>query len=351
MGFEHTAPDVVENGTIADLDPMIDFSNHPGKSKRLLFRFLDQFEEVKSRWRNYHEEGTFLLLAHCARYQKEILAPYTPITADERNRLTLVAALLRCLLMAKQLFDMDGWWSSATLIDSSDVYEIRSEGISDYWGLEPTITVQRHQRSSCRSIQYKTRKYPQGLPATLKKAVTVMQQVMFNRRPQDLPCLIYSLCLLDLIAHALRPSADFMSPVREAGGDIIDILMTLCDLYLFCSNNVHPFSEDFDISTYDALVDSDSIAVDHFHTLNHMWQKAGRIVSAHGQKSIYSLDYCCQASGIIYPQEKPFIHRSITLHMTSFGTSWHKDVCRPQSILINFAPSDVRQELSSVSSS
>lgn len=264
----------MENGTILDLDTR-DFSQHLEQSKSLLFKFIDQFEEVKTRWRNKYEEGTFLLIASAARYQKELLAPYTRVSADKQDEATLIATLLRCLVMADDIFAVDMYWSTLIILKKSEVRELRSEANTDYWGLESSVTVQPIPRSSRRSIQAQVRKYPQGLPTTLKRAIAVVQQVMFKRRPQDLPYLIYSLVLLDLIVLALQPWAKFMVPVAEAGDDVQGILKTLCDLYLFCSDNMHPLSEGFDISKYEALVDSDTIAVEHFQALNQRWKETG----------------------------------------------------------------------------
>ncbi|KAI4166997.1 MAG: hypothetical protein LQ343_007566 [Gyalolechia ehrenbergii] len=205
--------------------------------------------------------------------QKELLAPYTRVSADKQDEATLIATLLRCLVMADDIFAVDMYWSTLIILKKSEVRELRSEANTDYWGLESSVTVQPIPRSSRRSIQAQVRKYPQGLPTTLKRAIAVVQQVMFKRRPQDLPYLIYSLVLLDLIVLALQPWAKFMVPVAEAGDDVQGILKTLCDLYLFCSDNMHPLSEGFDISKYEALVDSDTIAVEHFQALNQRWKE------------------------------------------------------------------------------
>ena len=256
---------------------MVDVSHRPEQPKELL-KFLAQFETIKSRWRNQFEEGTYNLIANGARYQRDLLNLHPHLPVDERHQLTLVATLLRCLVMSNQVFDLENNWSNLMVIDESDILEVRSEGTSDYWGLESTITVQRHPASSRRSIHDQVRRYPQGLPVTLKGAVRIMQQMMFKRRPQDFPCLIYSLSILDLVAHALRPRAPFFEPIVEGGHGTLAILETLCDLYLLCSDNVHPLCQEFDISRYRALVDNDPIAVDHFSTLHQLWEYNGRIV-------------------------------------------------------------------------
>ncbi|KAL8827524.1 MAG: hypothetical protein Q9170_006982 [Blastenia crenularia] len=264
--------------TVADLDSTVNYSLRPQESRSLVYAFLDQFEEIEMRRSNQYEKGTFHLIANSARYQKRLLARLRLLPKDERDQLTLITSLLRCLTMTSQISDVDSNWSSAIRFDGLETIELRTEGINDYWGLESGITVQRHPRSNPRSIAAKLKMYPQNLRATLKQAITTIQQMMFQRRPQDVPCLIYSLCLLDLTVHALRPMAEFMSPIREVGDEVRDILKILCNLYLFCFGNMHPFSEDFSITKYETIVNDDAIAIEHFRTLIELWEEAGKMV-------------------------------------------------------------------------
>ncbi|KAI4153522.1 MAG: hypothetical protein L6R39_001539 [Caloplaca ligustica] len=89
---------------------------------------------------------------------------------------------------------------------------------------------------------------------------------------------VYDLILLALIAQALQPIAEFMTPVDEAGQEVKESLRTLCDLYLFCFGSLHPFAEPYDRAMYAVMVDNDRIAVRHFHILNSLWEQAGKTV-------------------------------------------------------------------------
>lgn len=262
-----------------DLDPTVDFSNRPRESRTHLLKILDQFAEVQSRWRNWFEERTLLLIAHCARYQRHILAQTEDIPADNKiNRSTLVAALLRCLVITHQINEVDSNLGCFDTIRNSGLDVIRDEGFEDYWGLQPLLTVERiRRRGRRRMMENQTRAYLHEFPATLKRAIATTQVVIMNRRPRDIPCLTYSLSPLALIAQSLKPLAEFMSPIAEAGKEIEQILRTLCDLYIFCFENLHPFAEPYDITMYAAMVQSDPIPVAHFQTLNRLWVEAGKI--------------------------------------------------------------------------
>ncbi|KAL9019307.1 MAG: hypothetical protein Q9185_003385 [Variospora sp. 1 TL-2023] len=101
-----------------------------------------------------------------------------------------------------------------------------------------------------------------------------MQRVIIRRRPQDLPHLLYSLCLLALIRSCLQPSAQFLTPILEAGDEIEEILRTFCKLYLLCSDDTHPLTEHFDPAKYAKTVNNDPVAVQHFDILNRLWKES-----------------------------------------------------------------------------
>ncbi|KAL8725004.1 MAG: hypothetical protein Q9166_007627 [cf. Caloplaca sp. 2 TL-2023] len=275
LKFHHTPYDIVKKRTLVDLDPRFDYRNMPMRSINFLFVFLNQFEEFDARCPNWHESGTECLINQCAQYQKDILVRESPILPDQFDQVTLVAMLLRCLVMSLDISKVDGNYSRLCVLDGPGVLEMRPEEDSDYWGLSPAITIQRIDRPSNQRKNMRASNSPESLPVILTKAVATAQHIISRRRPQDFPCLIYCLCLLNLIAGALRTEAEFMSPVGPAKDMLYDILYTLCDLYTFCSGDVHPLMEDIDISAYQVLADNDPIAVRHFEALSQLWKEAG----------------------------------------------------------------------------
>lgn len=260
-----------------DLDSTVDSYYRPQQSGQLLFGFLGQFAEVESRWRNQYEHGTLELLRQCAEYQQEILRRHPTIPADEFDQFTVIVALLRCVVITHQLIEVDGSYLRSWPVDDGSVHVFLDEGLHGYYGLQSLITVQKIPRTEEPDADAAIRERPQGLPITLKRAIGSLQRLLFRRRPHDLPCLIYSLCLLAIVRGNLRPLADFMSPVTEAGDEVDGILQRLCDLYLYCSDGIHPLTEHYNASQYGAKVDRDPIAVRHFHILHRLWEHMGEI--------------------------------------------------------------------------
>ncbi|KAL8988044.1 MAG: hypothetical protein Q9177_002823 [Variospora cf. flavescens] len=273
FAFEHTAPQLVESGTMMDLDTTVDFRHRPEQSRSLLFKFLDRFEEIDARWQHWYEPITYKLISQCAQYQKEILDLEPTKSVDEFGQSTLLAALLRSLVITHQLAEVDGRYSNLWPVGDSTVHVFLYEGVDEYWGLGPLITVQKQARMTSPRAVLPIRRRLRGLPMTLQKAIATMQRVMIRRRPQDLPYLLYSLCLLALIRSCLRPSAQFLTPILEAGDEIDEILRTFCKLYLFCSDDTHPLTEHFDPAQYAKTVNNDPVAVQHFDILNRLWKE------------------------------------------------------------------------------
>lgn len=75
---------------------------------------------------------------------------------------------------------------------------------------------------------------------------------------------------MSLIAQPLRPMAEFMSPIIEAGDTFYDILYTPCEWHTFCSMDIHPLTDNVDFSAYAKSVDGDRTAVKHFKALNEL---------------------------------------------------------------------------------
>ncbi|KAL8650735.1 MAG: hypothetical protein Q9210_003655 [Variospora velana] len=282
FAFEHTAPQLVESETMMDLDPTVDFRHRSEESRSLLLQFLDQFEEIDARWQHWYEPISCKVISRCAQYQKEILNREPTKSVDEFDQSTLLAALLRCLVIIHQLAEVDGRNSNLWPVGDSTVHVFLYEGVDEYWGLGPLITVQKQARMTSPRAVLPIGRRLRGLPMTLQKAIATMQCVMFRRRPQDLPYLLYSLCLLALIRASLQPSALFLTPILEAGDEIEEILRTLCKLYLFCSDDIHPLTEHVDPTKYAEMVNNDPVAVQHFDILNRLWKEAGKLAKIYG---------------------------------------------------------------------
>ncbi|KAL8787564.1 MAG: hypothetical protein Q9213_002126 [Squamulea squamosa] len=275
MSFNNTSLEIVKKRTLIDLDPRLDYQNMPMRSINFLFVFLDQFKEIDSRCMNWFEPHTVRLIGQCAEYQKDVLVRESPISPNHFDRVTLVAMLLRCLIMSQELADVDGSYSSLCFLDGPGEFEMRPEEDSDYFGLSPSITIKRIDRPRHQRRPRFAPDRPQGLPSILAKSVAIIKQTMFGRQPEEYPGLVYCLCLMSLIAQPLRPLAGFMSPIVRAGDAFYDVIHTLCELYTFCSEDVHPFTEDVDLPAYSRSVDDDQIAVKHFRSLNEMWRDGG----------------------------------------------------------------------------
>ncbi|KAL8669748.1 MAG: hypothetical protein Q9168_005676 [Polycauliona sp. 1 TL-2023] len=286
MAFANTPSDIVQKRTLVDLDPRLDFRNMPMRSINFLFNFLNQFEDLESRCLHRYESGTVRLLRQCADYQKDMLVRESPISPDQFEIVTLVAMLLRCLVMSQDIAEVEGNYSPLQFPNDQDVVEMRAEEDSDYFGLSSSITIERIPRATGSRKPRFGNESAENFPVLLTKAVTLTQQTIFRRRPRDVPGLVYCLCLMSLIAQPLRPFAKFMSHIIPAGDAFYDVIYTLCELYTFCSTDVHPLKEEMDLATYTGYVNGDQTAIKYFNLLNELWSEAGKHI-----KKIETISY------------------------------------------------------------
>lgn len=279
LAFDQTSHSVIEENALTDLNPTTGSGIPLKHGTTDLSEFLTQFEEVEYRRPHYWEPGTYHLIVQCAKYQREILAHKPPASASAFDENTLIAQLLRCFLISHEIADVNGNYTPLGFMeDDSEVTVITDEGFDDYWGLEPAITVRIDDTSSSgeRKRHRDAKGHNHAFPAILKKAIANLQRLIFRRQPQDIPCLIYSLCLLALTVSALTTThAPFLIPVKVAGDELDDIFRTLCDLYLFSLGHVHPLRDEVDMVAYVSLVDNDPVPVKHFDALNRLWQQFG----------------------------------------------------------------------------
>ncbi|KAL9582347.1 MAG: hypothetical protein Q9212_003349 [Teloschistes hypoglaucus] len=291
LAFDQTPHSAVEQDALTDLNPTTGSAKPLQHGKIDLFEFLTQFEEIYYRKPREFEQRTSDLIVQCAKYQKEVLAHKLPASARAFDEDTLVAQLLRCFLISAELNTVNGWYTPLDFMDVGiNNVMMRDEGDDDYWGLEPSITVQllKPSGSAYKRMRKNTRGQHQSFSAILETAISNLQRLIFRRRPQDIPCLIYSLCLLALTVSALSMThAPFLLPVKLAGEELDDTFQTLCDLYLFSLGHAHPLRDEVDMAAYASSVDDDPVSVKHFDALNRLWQQFGEwnpglgIVSLH----------------------------------------------------------------------
>ena len=187
------------------------------RSINFLFVFLNLFDDMESRYPNRFVPGTMRIIRQCADYQKDMLFRESPIPPDQFESITLVATLLQCLIMSRDLAKFDMWSEGTQTLNGSTVVEMRPEEDDPYYGLLPSITIKRTDRPTDTTEPRYANESPQNFPVILTKCVALTQQTIFRRRPREFPGLVYCLCLMSLIAKPLRPLPKFMSPIIKAG--------------------------------------------------------------------------------------------------------------------------------------
>ncbi|KAL8865366.1 MAG: hypothetical protein Q9174_006926 [Haloplaca sp. 1 TL-2023] len=271
LAFNDTPKDIVEESTITDLGAAVESAKTLEQAKSVLFKFLTQFEELESRWPTRFETGTCDLLALCALYQKDLLHEQSPVPARDFGISTIIAQLLRIFVLSFDFFDTEAEYCGSRFRQGSDTCEIRRESMNEEDEIDCSITVRRYfdPRNGCARKSKATE--PLGVSWLLEKAIANIQRLILRRRPPDFPGMIYSLCLLELIACNFHSRGEFLDPINVIEEHLQDVLDNLCELYLFCSDGVHPLTRHYDAHAYAVLVKNHTNATAYFGSLNNLW--------------------------------------------------------------------------------
>lgn len=77
------------------------------------------------------DPGTARLISQCADYQRDMLAPRSPIPPDQFGTIPLLAKILRCIVMAQDQMDVELNYTRLDFRDGSEVVEMQLEEDSD----------------------------------------------------------------------------------------------------------------------------------------------------------------------------------------------------------------------------
>ena len=217
LAFNDIPHDLVQESTITDLGAVVESAKTLEKAKSALMKFLDQFEQVESRWPHRYEDGTEDLLSLYAQYQKDLLIRRSPISAKDFGEVIIVAQLLRALLLPSDLFDAEIDDTALRFLDGSDTCEIRPECKNEDGEIDSSITVRRYFEPRNSHTRSSKTGEPLGVAVLLRRAIADIQRLMLRSRSQDFPGFIYSLCLLELIAAVFRSRTEFMEHIIKVG--------------------------------------------------------------------------------------------------------------------------------------
>ena len=257
---------------IRDLDIFAGWAGARSKPSGALVTFLKQFHNLNTRWSNYYEAPTEALVALCAEIQEDIVTKARPGRKPMSEGNLLIASALRALALGYYIAEVESW-----LICETEEYFIRSmfqEPTTISEDKNPSIIVSRHDptKDDLGSA------YGEKLSSMMHDIVQATQSLILRGKASDWPVIFCVLCLLKMIHQSVASSIiPYIKFPPDGYAEYLNVWETLCQLYDVSSDDHNPLVDNWDESGYEMLVGNNSLAVDHFRSLNALWCESGMV--------------------------------------------------------------------------
>ena len=243
-----------------------------------LLEFLSQFDDLERRCPSSYAPNTMRILKEAARFQKGILLEMSVIPSDLFTSDTVIALLLNCFVITHRNFDLYCNILRKQVDGNHYHFTVTEAHRDDQHGLVPFMAIRR-QRSTPKlreSLINNGWDFGVTVGSALQRAAQLLLKSLIRQAPQDLPKILYALCIICLIHNNINITGDYISwqwSHRLADSHVSD----LCRLYYICSYGGQPLTHRFDLKAYAYLVGSDGqLAIQHCGLLNALWTERGK---------------------------------------------------------------------------
>ena len=233
-----------------------------------LHEFLEQFQKVNKRWVNCYSDFTEYFLGQSAMFQEKLLSKANDNNlADMSDKSILIALSLRCLVLAHEIFEVNGVRLGYTFQDETH-YQVE-----EYYGQDPNIEVSRLSSTASQAslADSKQQTAPDSLSSILEGILQTTQQLMFRRSPEHWPMLFCTLCLMRMTVDNISTISPWMRSLEPASQAVRKAFSILCRLFEICAKDFNPFSETWNLEEYAVAVKDDRVLVGYVQELQTMW--------------------------------------------------------------------------------
>lgn len=257
---------------IQDLDIFAGWKDGRSKHSEALVAFLKQFHNLNTRWGHYYEPVTEALVTLCAEIQEDIVTKIRLGLKPMSEGNLLIASALRALALGHYIADVECSLTNATEETFIQSMFLEPKSISDEEN--PSIIVSRHDPTKDDIGSADGAK----LSLMMYDIVRTTQALILGRKASDWPVIFCVLCLLKMIHQSVTSCFPSYIEFPPDGYDrYLNVWETLCQLYDTCSDYHNPLVDDWDESEYEMLFGNNSLALNHFRSLNALWSESGMI--------------------------------------------------------------------------
>jgi hypothetical protein len=266
MAYEN--PDI----EIQDLDIFAGWTDARSKPSGALVTFLKQFHKLNTRWGYYYEAPSEALVTLCAEIQEDIVTKVRPGRKPMSEGNLLIALALRALALGHYIADVEGWLIGGT--EESFIQSMFLEPTTISEDKNPSIIVSRHDPTKDDLGSADGAK----LSSMMHDIVRTTQALILRGKASDWPVIFCVLCLIKMIHQSVASSIiRYIKFPPDGYVKYLNVWETLCLLYDASSNGHNPLVDDWDESEYEMLVGNNGLAVDHFRSLNALWNESGMV--------------------------------------------------------------------------
>jgi hypothetical protein len=239
-------------------------------------RFITQFCSFDARWmhqygRNAHDLIRMATRLHAYNY----LGPENKTIGD--GDVCPILSTLRCLAVTHDFTILDysmphkySAWSRDERFDFQELHVADPE-IEDFFNNRHNLIPQIDIRRMPMTYKPPTARMS-NLSYLLKQALRRTQDLLLQGDPRHFPTVLFTLVLMSIILHDIECAAaktEFFSEVYDA---VSGLVIQLAGLFLYCSDDMHPFHEEFDLEWFSVTVGGDPIVVESYKTLHRIWK-------------------------------------------------------------------------------
>ncbi|KFX87754.1 hypothetical protein V490_08028 [Pseudogymnoascus sp. VKM F-3557] len=234
-------------------------------SPSALIAFMDQFHNLRSRWRsNTCEEDTEKVINICVEVQKDIIN--SQAVSEET---TLIAHAIRLVAL---LHDVQEVISNHLPVASMEQFsKVTNEQFSTS-AMEhtsdkknPAIKLSRcNDANNPPNSKYANRN---TLTLMIRDVVRVTKQLITGGDAANSPSLFCVLCLFSLIHYQLRPGVVEYLDTMPGEEEFLDVWEELCESYSGSPNCWHPLRPDWNVDEFGTIAGSLARHMESFHGL------------------------------------------------------------------------------------
>lgn len=238
-----------------------------------LFAFLEQFQDINSRWINEYELVTEEIINECVSFQTGIVSKILSSGGVLYEEDLIVAHALRTLALAHAIMDVQANVSYRSVAHFHQ-HRLFAQPEKLQTCCEPSIELSRSTKKA--AMSKKTPDLPR-FSSMVQDVVRIAQGMILRGTPSDFPAIFCALCLLRLVESNCGDGnlIPYIAPL-DPGRVLKNVYWTLCQMFDITIKGKHPLSDEWNPNGNTKVDGKSSQENELFQAMNNIWVGAGK---------------------------------------------------------------------------